>query len=223
MTEKLPAQPSARVAAFLDKIQASHRGRIVFIVDATGSREKAWDMASREQAQMFSEAAGLGTLDVQLIYFRGLADYGGECKASRWTSDPQDLAQAMARVTCQTGHTQIRRALEHVRKEHQAQPINAIVYVGDMCEEPAQALYDATAALSGVPLFIFQEGNDQSAEVIFREMVRLSRGAYSKFSPGSARELAELLRAVAAFATGGLTALGNMKTEAAVKLLGQLK
>jgi hypothetical protein len=219
----VPVQPSARVAAFLDKVQANRRGRIIFIVDATGSRERTWDMASREQAQMFSEAAGLGTLDVQLVYFRGLVGFGGECKAGRWTGDPQDLARAMARVTCQTGHTQIQRALEHVRREHQAQPVNAVVYVGDMCEEPAQVLYDATAALSGVPLFVFQEGDDPSAEVIFREMARLSRGAYSKFSSGSARELAELLRAVAAFATGGLTALADLRTDSARRLLGQMK
>jgi hypothetical protein len=223
MNEKLPGQPSARVSAFLEKVQANRRGRIVFVVDATGSRERAWDMASREQAQMFSEAAGLGTLDVQLVYFRGLAGYGGECKASRWTGDPQDLARAMARVTCQTGHTQIQRALEHVCKEHQAQPVNAVVYVGDMCEEPAQALYDATASISGVPLFIFQEGDDPSAAVIFQEMARLSRGAYFAFRPGASDQLRDLLRAVAAFATGGLTALADLRTDSARKLLGQLK
>jgi hypothetical protein len=223
MNDKLPVQPTARVAAFLDKVQASHRGRIIFIVDATASRERMWDMASRLQAEMFSEATSLGTLDVQLVYFRGLEGFGGECKASRWTGDPQDLARAMARVTCLTGHTQIQRALEHARKEHQAQPINAIVYIGDMCEEQAQTLYDTTASLSGVPLFVFQEGDEPHAATIFREMARLSRGAYFAFRPGAANQLRDLLRAVAAFATGGLTALGNMKSEAAVKLLGQLK
>jgi hypothetical protein len=219
----LPTSHTKRVADFLSKVQASHRGRLIFIVDATGSRQPTWDASARLQAQMFEEAGKLGTLDVQLVYFSGLEEYMGECKPSGWTSDGREMARLMARVTCHTGHTQIGRALEHARKEHQAQPINAIVYIGDMCEEPAQTLYDAMAALSGVPCFIFQEGDDQLAAQIFKEMVRLSKGAYSQFRPGAERELAELLRAVAAFATGGLTALADQRTDSARKLLGQLK
>jgi YD repeat-containing protein len=223
MVENLPTQPSKRVADFLERAKASHRGRLIFVIDATGSRQPTWDAASRLQAQMFDEAARLGTLDVQLVYFRGLAGFGGECKVSRWTGDGREMARLMARVTCQTGHTQIGRALEHARKEHQVQPISAIVYVGDMCEESAQGLYDATAGLNGVPCFLFQEGDDQHAALIFKEMARLSHGAYSQFRAGAERELAELLRAVAAFAAGGLTALSDLRSEAAVKLLGQMK
>jgi hypothetical protein len=223
MAGNLPTSHSQRVTDFLAKVQATHRGRLLFIVDATGSRERAWDMASKLQADMFNAAAGIVTLDVQLVYFRGMVGFDGECKASRWTNDARELTDFMARVTCRTGQTQIQRALEHARKEHQAQPISAIVYIGDMCEEVAQAVYDATASVSGVPCFVFQEGDDQHAAEIFKEMKRLSRGAYSKFSPGSARELAELLRAVAAFAVGGLTALADQRTDSARKLLGQLK
>jgi hypothetical protein len=218
----LPASHSQRVADFLAKRTAG--GRLMFIVDATGSRERAWDMASRLQADMFNEAAKFGTLDIQICYFRGGGFSPAECQASVWTSDARELSNFMARVTCQTGETQYRKALEHARKEHQVQPINAIVIVGDMCEEPPPALYDATAALSGVPLFLFQEGDDLIASEVFPEMARLSRrGAYSKFTAGSARELAELLRAVAVFATGGLTALADLRTDSARKLLGQLK
>jgi hypothetical protein len=157
-----------------------------------------------------------------MVYFRGMGGFDGECKASKWTADGRELARLMAGIVCKTGETQIEKALAHARKEHQAQPISALVYIGDMCEEPAQALYDATAGLS-LPCFLFQEGNDQFAAETFKEMARLSHGAYSQFRAGAERELAELLRAVAAFATGGLTALGNMKSEAAVKLLGQMK
>jgi hypothetical protein len=224
MGTNLPTGHTQRVSDFLSKIQASHRGRIAFIVDATGSRERAWDMSSKLQIDMFSAAAGIRTLDVQVCYFRG-GGYGpAECKASPWSTDARELTSFMARVTCSTGPTQIQAALEHARKEHQAQPINAIVYIGDMCEEQAQAIYDAVASLSGVPCFCFQEGDDDLiAGPIFREMARLSHGAYSKFSSGSARELAELLRAVAVFATGGLTALADLRTDSARKLLGQMK
>jgi hypothetical protein len=223
MAPNLPTGHTQRVSDFLSKIQASKRGRLMFIVDATGSRERAWDMASKLQVEMFNAAAGIGTLDVQVCYFRG-GGYGpAECKASHWSTDARELAAFMARLTCSTGPTQIQAALEHARKEHQAQPISAIIYIGDMCEEQGQAIYDAIASLSGVPCFVFQEGDDGFAAPIFQEMARLSHGAYSKFSPGSARELAELLRAVAVFATGGLTALADLRTDSARKLLGQLK
>jgi hypothetical protein len=123
------------------------------------SREQAWDMASRTQAEIFQEAARIGTLDVQLVYFRGLEGFDGECKVSRWTSDARELTSLIARITCRTGHTQIQRALEHVRKEHQHQPVNAVVYVGDMCEEKPQTLYDTASGLA--PCFMFQEGEDR--------------------------------------------------------------
>src|SRR5262245_9562468 len=185
----LPASHSKRVADFLQKVRTQRRGRIVFVVDATGSRQPTWDASARLQAEMFQEAAKVGTLDVQLCYFRGMAGFGGECKASRWTSDGRELASFMARVTCQTGEKQIGKALEHARKEHQAQPISALVYIGDMCEEPPHELYDAVGGL-GVPCFVFQECDDQHAAGIFKEMARLSRGAFYSFRPGAERELA---------------------------------
>jgi hypothetical protein len=133
------------------------------------------------------------------------------------------MARLMSKVSCLTGATQYQRALEHARAEHQRQPINACIIVGDMIEEDAQVLYDAAAGVLGAPCFVFQEGNDPFATSVFQELARLTRGAYSRFDPGAARQLAELLKAVAAFATGGLTALSNLKTEGAVKLLKQMK
>jgi hypothetical protein len=226
MTKDLPTTPpSRRVEEFLHKVRTARRGRVIFLVDATGSRQSAWDMASRTQAQMFSQAAAFGTLDLQLVYFRGTTGVDSECKASRWTSDGTEMARLMAKITCRTGGTQILKALQHVRDEHQRQPINAVIYVGDMVdgeEDTEAALCDLVGGL-GVPCFLFQEGNDPHAAPIFREMARLSRGAHFRFRPGAERELADALRAVAAFATGGLTALQNLKSDAAVKLLGQMK
>ncbi len=45
-------------------------------------------MASVIQAEMFREAAAIGGLDIQLIYYRGL----GECRASSWVADGETLA-----------------------------------------------------------------------------------------------------------------------------------
>ena len=54
-------------------------------------------------------------------------------------------------------------------------------------------------------------------------MATRSGGAYGRFDAGAARHLADMLRAVAAFAAGGVKALGNLKSESARLLLGQLR
>jgi len=207
----------SRVSEFLKKVQAP-RGRLIFALDATMSRQPTWDAAVQLQAQMFAEAGKLGGLEVQLVYYRGLA----ECKASHWTSNARELADAMSKITCMAGYTQIGKILTHVRKEHAQKPVNAVVFVGDAMEETPHALYDPAAGL-GVPAFIFQEGGDPYVEQVFKEISVITKGAYAKFGTGSARELADLLRAVATFAVGGATALADLRTDGARKLLGQLK
>ena len=65
-------------------------------------------------------------------------------------------------------------------------------------------------------------GSD-TAKARFEEIARLTHGAYHRFDQGSARLLAELLRAVAAFASGGVAALEKQGTAAARLLLGQVR
>jgi len=74
-----------------------------------------------------------------------------------------------------------------------------------------------------VPAFMFQEGRDRLVEQTFQDIARLTHGAYCRFDPRAARQLAELLRAVAVFATGGLTALADQHSASAVELLSQLR
>jgi hypothetical protein len=212
----LPAKPASRVTAVLEKVTA--RARLAFIIDATASREPTWDIAMQLQTGMFEEAARLGGLEVQLIYYRG--PY--ECSHSAWMTDGHAMARLMAKVTCQAGHTKIGKALAHVRQENQRQKIAAVVFVGDAMEEIHSALCDAAAGL-GVPMFMFQEGDDRDASRTFSQMARLSCGAHCRFDDGAARQLAELLRAVAAFATGGVKALQDLHTDSARRLLGQMK
>jgi len=220
----LPAGHTQRVSDFLSKVKASQRGRICFMIDATGSRGPSWDTAAQLQAEMFAEAAKLGTLEMQVVYFRGTNEVG----ASRWTSDARELQHFMGNIRCDAGYTKYARALAHVRKEHEQQAISAVIAIGDMLEEEPRTLYDAVAGL-GAPLFAFQEGNDfEQPEVArlreaFQEMARLTKGAYHAFDAGSIAQLRELLRAVAVFATGGLNALADLRTDSARKLLGQMK
>jgi hypothetical protein len=220
-------QALSRVDKFLagaTKKPAS-RGNLIFALDATASREKTWDTAAHLQAQMFREVAIMGVLDVQLVYFRGTRGVNAECKASGWVSEPMQLATLMAKIRCETGLTQIGRVLSHALREVRQRKINAMVYVGDCCEERREQIIGPARELGrlGVPIFMFQEGRDDSAELCFREIAAVTGGAYQRFDQGSAGQLGELLRAVAAFAVGGVVALERQGSAAARFLLGQVR
>jgi hypothetical protein len=230
----LPADPAssrADIDAFLDQVrslapaQASGgRGRLLFALDATMSRQPTWDTACRLQADMFRETAAIGGLDVQLIYFRGL----GECRASRWVGDPATLARLMEKIDCRGGNTQIGKVLAHARRETENAKIAAMVYVGDAMEENVDDLCRAAGDLGilGVRGFVFHEGHDPVAEGAFREIARLTGGAYCRFSAGAAHELGELLRAAAAYAAGGFKALDDLsarRNAGATRLLAQMR
>jgi hypothetical protein len=208
----VPARP--RVEALLSRIDPV-RGRLVFALDATASRQPTWDTAVQLQAEMFEAVAAM--LDVQLVYYRGL-----KCQASHWVSDAARLGRMMARVSCQSGLTQIGKVLTHVRKENELQKVHAFVFVGDAVEEKPSSLY-AIARELGVRAFLFQEGDDEHAAEVFAQITKITGGAGCTFDAGAGQRLAELLRAVAAFATGGIKALADQKTEAARLLLTQIR
>ena len=231
-TGSLPeANPSASedIAAFVARARAMSphaagaRGRLVFALDATMSRQPTWDMACALQADMFREAAALGSLDIRLVYYRGF----NECRASGWISDTARLAKLMARIDCQGGNTQIGKVLSEARREAAASGVRAVVFVGDAMEEQVDDLCGKAGELGllKVPVFMFQEGHDSTAEHAFREIARLTGGAWCRFDPGAAAQLRELLRAAAAYAAGGREALLRLsKTGSnAAKLLGQMK
>ena len=176
-------------------------------MDATMSREATWDRAMSIQSEMFAETSRIGGLDVQLVFFRGF----NECRASKWVSEPKALAKLMTTVDCRGGNTQIARALSHVRKETKSTKVNAVIYVGDAMEENIDQLCQIAGeiGISGTPIFAFQEGDDLNAARAFKEMAKLSRGAYFKLNEQSASMLRDLLAAVAVYAAGGKTALEN--------------
>ena len=227
-----PTSSDNEVTDFLAKMKAmgpaakagAERGRLIFAMDATMSRQPTWDRALQIQAEMFAETAKVGGLDVQLVYFRGF----GECRASKWVSDPAALGRLMTAMECRGGHTQIGKVLAHIRKEAAERKINAVVYVGDCMEESVDELCARAGEIGilGVPMFMFQDGREPIAEQAFREIARLTRGAYCRFDRESARQLRELLSAVAVYAAGGRPALADLskgRGGEATLLLEQLK
>jgi hypothetical protein len=224
-----PSAPDA-VSEFIAKVKATRpvaageRGRLVFALDATMSRQPTWDRACQLQGEMFREAEQIGGLAVQLVFFRGF----GECKVSRWADDADRLGAMMSRIDCRGGHTQILRVLGHAIDETRRERVRALVYVGDAVEEPVDALCAKAGelALLGVPVFAFQEGHDPGAEAALREIARITRGAWCRFDPSAAHELGALLRAVAAYAAGGHRALADLSARGgggARLMLEQLK
>ncbi len=204
----------ARSLQSANRAQAQ-RGRLIFALDATASRQPTWDAAMQLQSEMFEEVSNL---DVQLVYYRGF----GECRASGWVASGERLANLMTKISCHAGKTQIGKVLAHARREVAKAKVT-LVFIGDAMEETIDELA-ATAGelgLLGVKVFMFQEGTDAAVEQAFREIARLSGGAYCRFDGSAPRQLADLLRAVAAFAVGGVKALEAKPS--AVKLLNQLR
>lgn len=213
--DKLPAHPATgkEVDAFLERLAAvpavrpaqGQRGRLMFALDATASRQPTWDQACRIQGEMFRETAALGGLDVQLVFYRGL----GECKASAWFGSAAELLKPMSAVTCRGGKTQIEKVLRFAIAETRRRKVNAVVFIGDSMEEDVDALCHQAGELGllGVPVFVFHEGRDPKAEEAFRQVAHLTRGACCPFDANSAQQLRELLGAVAVYAAGGRAAL----------------
>jgi hypothetical protein len=218
------------VNAFLEQVTATplrtprgKRGRLVFAMDATASREPSWDRAEHIQATMFHETEDLGGLEVQLCHYGGLHGF----HASPWCASADELLPRMTAVRCAAGLTQVGRVLDHVAAEVQRGPVNALVFVGDCVEEDLDGLAARAGKLGllGVPAFVFQEGRDPVAERALREIARLSGGAWCPFDANSPRLLKDLLSAVAVFAAGGRKALsdfGRSRGGAVLRLTQQL-
>jgi hypothetical protein len=222
--------PRAEIDRFLDQVKAlgpgakaRQRGRLIFALDATMSRQPTWDQACKLQAEMFREAAAVGGLDIQLVYYRGLA----ECRTSSWIADPERLGALMSAIDCRGGQTQIAKILAHARRESESGNVAVLVFVGDAMEESLDELCARAGGLGlrNVKAFMFQEGYDPICEQAFREIARLTGGAFCHFAPGAAHELADLLRAAVAYAAGGLKALADLKAQGVgvAKLIEQLK
>ncbi len=215
--KRLPARKSSRseVDAFLEKVASTpalkkpgERGRLIFAMDATASRQPTWDRAAHIQGEMFTETATLGGLEIQLAYYRGF----GEFQAGPWLTQARDLNRLMTSVFCLAGETQIGKVLQHAVNETKDKKVDALVFVGDCVEEDVDRLGAIAGELGilGVPAFMFHEGEDPIAEFAFRQVAKLTGGACCRFDANSAHVLKELLAAVAVFAAGGRRALENL-------------
>ena len=171
---------ASEVDAFLQSMAqtpaaGAGRGRLIFAMDATASREPTWDIACDIQAEMFAETDTLGGLEVQLVFYRGI----GECRATHWLTSSRELVDRMVKVRCLGGRTQIGRVFKHAIKEAGSQAVGALIIVGDAFEEAIDPVCDLAGRLGlmGTKAFLFQEGDNPDATLAFRQFARLTGGA----------------------------------------------
>jgi hypothetical protein len=227
-SKKLPVASSrGELAAFLKQAAlvpaAGDRGRLIFALDATASRQPLWDRACAIQAEMFRATAELGGLEIQLCFYRGQAEFG----FSPWYTDSAALLERMSSVFCLGGLTQLRKVLRHAAAQARQKRVHALVFVGDCVEEDARDLYALAGelALRNLPVFLFHEGEDANAVAVFREIARLTKGACCPFDANSPSQLRDLLTAVAVYASGGrdaLTRFARGRSALVAALAGQL-
>lgn len=208
----------------LPKGTGSGQGRLIFALDATASREATWDQASHLQSELFLATENLGGLAIQLCYYRGYKEF----KATRFVTQTQQLLSLMNGVSCLGGITQIGRVLRHAVEETRKQPVKAVVFIGDCCEEHVDSLCHAAGELGMLrtPVFMFHEGDDRHARAVFQQVSKLSGGAYAPFDRRSPQVLKDLLAAVAVYASGGVKALENFSARSSSevkRLTRQLK
>lgn len=188
------------------------RVRIGFIVDATASRDAAWEQAQTVQGRMFQSVGGLGRVSLRLVHFGGgdLTDHG-------WSEDTRQLAARMAAVRCRQGLTQVLPALRVFLDD--GEKVDAVILVGDAFEEePADALLLCHALrIRGIRVFAFFEGDLHAAEDQFRLIADMTGGRFARL--GDDLPLAELCEGVALLAAGGEKAVRRLGSERARRLL----
>ncbi len=191
---------------------------MAFIIDATASREDTWKQAQALQAEMFSAVSQIGELRVHLQHFGG-----NNLKNTGWHNSAADVRRKMAEVGCRGGHTQHVTALQNLRGNLFG---GAIVIIGDSFEENHQRAMELASYFGSkkVPIFAFQEGEDETAAVAFKGMAQNSGGAYAKFGAGAKDTLLDLLKAAATFTAGGKDELLKLasRDDAAKRLASQM-
>jgi hypothetical protein len=199
-----PTKPLSRVQAFLAREKAAGEvaPKLIFALDATGSRQPTWDQACELQASMFTAAGN--HIRARLVYYRG-----NEFQAPGEWFNSVTLATKMRGITCRAGMTQIAAVLRHALDAVEPK-LKGVVFIGDAMEgDEADELYELAGMLGTkkIPVFMFQEGDSESVGRIFAEIARLSGGAHCRFDAGSADQLKELLWAIGSYAAS--TASGN--------------
>jgi hypothetical protein len=190
--------------------------RLVFAIDATASREPAWEALSKPLHDKLLAALPDG-LEVALAIHGG----GRLQTFSRFTSNPAELRDIAASVRCQSGETRLLDILDRAAGE---KGVSCVCYVGDAFEEDAKRARRIADALrlNGTRVIILHDGPPPDA---FGMIAERTGGALLPFDSSALDALGELLQAVAVLAVGDVELLiaQQERMPAATLLLEHLK
>jgi hypothetical protein len=193
------AVPTARPPAVVPAGPA----RLVFAVDATGSRETAWETAKKLTDTL------IGALPGQLEISLAVHGDGRVHTFTDFGLSARKLRKVAAGVRCETGGA---RLLEILARVLECERVRVVVYIGDSFEEDEAEGMRLAEQLGarGIRLIILHDAADRdytnygrAAAEIFGEMARRTGGAVLPFDRSAVRRLRELLAAVVVLAVGG--------------------
>ena len=174
-------------------------GRLVFAVDATSSRQKAWEAAKRLTDDVLGALPG--ELDV------ALAVHGGDRvhTFTEFTSDAAELRGMAAGVRCIAGYTRLVEILRRVAA--MSEDVAVVVYIGDVFEESRRDARQIAVDLAqrGTRVIILHDTGSRDTDdgKAFAELAKLTGGAVLPFDASALERLGQLLEAVAVLAVGG--------------------
>ena len=190
-----------RASLLAAAVASTQRPRLVLAVDATASREPAWEAAKRVTDTLFTTLPG--ELDV------ALAVHGGSHvhTFTPFTTDAATLRDRAASVYCRSGQTRLLDILARVQEQG---GVKVVVYIGDVYEESLAeglALADALR-LRGTKLVVLHDtttGGREHAE-IFAQLAERTGGCVLPFHT-AIDQVHDMLEAVAVLAVGGVKLL----------------
>lgn len=221
---KASAAP-AKKETLAKALARQERARLLFAMDATASREPAWDVAKQITGAMFEAVPG--ALDVALAYHGG----GKLVEVTPFSPDAKVFLDKVQMVRCRAGVTALNDLLTHATEVTR---LKALIYVGDCFEEDAdEALVLAKQLkLKGVRCFMFHDaasgtqGYDvERARTVFEQIAKMTGGALLPFDETAPQMLKALLEAIAYYVVQGMRALQERSKSlpAARLLLEQMK
>jgi hypothetical protein len=175
------------------------RPRLVFAVDATASREPAWE-AARQVTDALVKALP-GELDVALAVHGGSRVH----TFTAFTDDANTLRDRAAGVTCEAGLTRLLPILSASLKQP---AMRVVIYIGDVFEESVtqgRRIADALGA-QGTKLIVLHDTADPAARryaEVFWDLAKRTGGCVLPFEASASGRLRDLLSALAVYAVGG--------------------
>ena len=214
----VPAPAPRRVSLAQASAAPARLPRLVFALDATASRERAWAAARQVTDSLFGAAPG--GIEVALAVHGGgrMTAFGG------FHRDVGALRDEAAGISCEPGPT---RMLDIVRESLRRPGVRAMVYIGDCFEEDESAALALAGSLRlrGTKLVVLQDESSgtTSALRVFRAMAGRTGGIVLPFDAGSLDPLRDALGAVASYVAGGrdMLRVRSLASPAARLLLGR--